>query len=133
MPIMGLSGVEPLTSRLSGVRSNHLSYRPYCPLLPIAPRPLLGPKLLVLFVVELVVQIVVFVEVVQILLLQLVLVQLVVEVLVQVLVLFEVFELFFAETVAATLERPIRRLTGQHRHPQLRLWLVVRTSLPVLL
>src|SRR6266700_2500429 len=28
MPIMGLSGVEPLTSRLSGVRSNHLSYRP---------------------------------------------------------------------------------------------------------
>src|SRR5881396_2068640 len=26
---MGLSGVEPLTSRLSGVRSNHLSYTPY--------------------------------------------------------------------------------------------------------
>jgi hypothetical protein len=26
---VGLSGVEPLTSRLSGVRSNHLSYRPY--------------------------------------------------------------------------------------------------------
>jgi hypothetical protein len=26
--IVGLSGIEPLTSRLSGVRSNHLSYRP---------------------------------------------------------------------------------------------------------
>ena len=25
---LGLSGLEPLTSRLSGVRSNHLSYRP---------------------------------------------------------------------------------------------------------
>src|SRR6266436_4739296 len=116
MPIMGLSGVEPLTSRLSGVRSNHLSYRPYCPSLPIAPRPLLGPKL--------VVQIVVFVEVVQLLLVKLVLLQLVVEVLVQVLVLFEVLELLVVETVAATLERPVRRLTGQHCHPQLRLRLM---------
>ena len=26
--VVGLSGLEPLTSRLSGVRSNHLSYRP---------------------------------------------------------------------------------------------------------
>ena len=28
LPIMGLGGLEPPTSRLSGVRSNHLSYRP---------------------------------------------------------------------------------------------------------
>ncbi len=27
-PIVGLSGFEPLTSRLSGVRSNQLSYKP---------------------------------------------------------------------------------------------------------
>ena len=29
-PIMGLSGLEPPTSRLSGVRSNRLSYKPKC-------------------------------------------------------------------------------------------------------
>ena len=30
---MGLSGLEPPTSRLSGVRSNQLSYKPsYCPM-----------------------------------------------------------------------------------------------------
>ena len=26
--VVGLAGLEPATSRLSGVRSNHLSYRP---------------------------------------------------------------------------------------------------------
>jgi hypothetical protein len=31
--MVGRVGVEPTTSRLSGVRSNHLSYRPHCTLL----------------------------------------------------------------------------------------------------
>src|SRR5207247_11103367 len=91
---------------------------------PLPPRSLPLPELLVLFVVELVVQVVVLVQVVQVLLVKLVLVQLVVEVLVQVLVLFEVSELF-VDTVAAALERPVRRLTGQHCHPQLGLGLMV--------
>src|SRR5882672_5644732 len=86
---------------------------------PARSRSLLRPELVVFVVVELVVQVVVLVEIVRVLL-----IKLVVEVLVQVLVLFEVSELLFAETVAATLERPVRRLTGQHCHPQLglRLW-----------
>ena len=29
-PLVGSSGLEPPTSRLSGVRSNHLSYEPIC-------------------------------------------------------------------------------------------------------
>ena len=35
--LVGLSGLEPLTSRLSGVRSNQLSYRPFCFSLRAAP------------------------------------------------------------------------------------------------
>ena len=31
--MVGLNGLEPSTSRLSGVRSNHLSYKPIFPLL----------------------------------------------------------------------------------------------------
>ena len=30
MAMVGRGGLEPPTSRLSGVRSNHLSYRPQC-------------------------------------------------------------------------------------------------------
>src|SRR2546422_940421 len=70
----------------------------------------------------------VLVEVIQVFVLQLVLVQVLVEVLVQVLVLFEVFELLIAETVATTLERPVRRVTGQHCHPQLRLTMLSRDT-----
>ena len=36
MILVGLDGLEPSTSRLSGVRSNHLSYRPYSQFLPIS-------------------------------------------------------------------------------------------------
>src|SRR5260370_31424916 len=112
--------VEPCARAPPASRA-HGAPRSPPPSLPVAPRPFARPKLLVLFVVELVVQIVVFVEVVQILLVKLVLFQLVVEVLVQVLVLFEVFELLVVETVAATLDRPVRRLAGPHLHPHL--WL----------
>ena len=31
--LVGSNGIEPSTSRLSGVRSNHLSYEPICNLL----------------------------------------------------------------------------------------------------
>src|SRR6266566_1944741 len=76
---------------------------------PFPPRALPRAGLVLLFVVEFVVQIVVLVEVV--------------EVLVEALVLFEFLEILFVETVAATLERPVRRVTGQHCHPLLGLWL----------
>src|SRR5438876_9877866 len=41
---MGLGGVEPPTSRLSGVRSNHLSYRPPCPAMICTIRRPLAPS-----------------------------------------------------------------------------------------
>src|SRR3989441_7812203 len=104
-------------------------YRSSLPV-PARSRSLLRPELIVFLVVELVIQVVVFVEIVQVLLFKLVLIQLIVEVLVQVLVLFEVSELLFAETVAATLERPVRRLTGQHCHPQLGLRLLFERASP---
>ena len=45
--LVGLSGLEPPTSRLSGVRSNRLSYKPIIPdqVLTLAPAPLDGRSL----------------------------------------------------------------------------------------
>src|SRR6266571_1994775 len=118
---MGPGGVEPPTSRLSGVRSNHLSYRPRSSL-PIAAGGLLRLELLVLVVVEFVVQVVVIVEVVEVLLVAIVFVELVVEIVVELFVLLELLELFVVVTVAAALERPVhRRHTGEHRYLRLRL------------
>src|SRR5512144_1891683 len=93
---------------------------------PFTLRPLLGPEAVFVFVVDLVVEVVVVVEVFHFLVVQLVLVQLVVEVLFELLVLLEVLELL-VDVVAATLERPPhRRCHGQHRHPRLRLRLATR-------
>src|SRR6266700_1257335 len=78
--------------------------------LPFPPRALPRAGLVLLFVVEF-------------------LVQIVVEVLVEALVLFEFLEILFVETVAATLERPVRRVTGQHCHPLL--GLSVERALPL--
>ena len=42
---MGSSGLEPPTSRLSGVRSNHLSYEPMQPVcVPLLPTPTSSPE-----------------------------------------------------------------------------------------
>src|SRR6266566_4690262 len=87
---------------------------------PFPPRALPRAGLVLLFVVEFVVQVLV---------LELVLIQVVVEVLVEALVLFEFLEILFVETVAATLERPVRRVTGQHCHPLL--GLSVERALPL--
>ena len=39
---LGLSGLEPPTSRLSGVRSNRLSYKPICPAFRFFPSKAVG-------------------------------------------------------------------------------------------
>ena len=41
---MGLSGLEPPTSRLSGVRSNQLSYKPIFPAFRLFPQAFGGDK-----------------------------------------------------------------------------------------
>src|SRR5206468_7325991 len=97
---MGPGGVEPPTSRLSGVRSNHLSYRPRGSL-PVSAGTLLRLELLVLVVVEFVVQVVVVVELVEVLFVTIFFVELVLEVLVELFVLLELLELFVGVTVAA--------------------------------
>src|ERR1700752_4496365 len=124
---MGLGRVELPTSRLSGVRSNHLSYRPrlldvqtsrrlVVELFPLPFRSLLGPEFVLIAVVELIVEVVVIV-LVGILIVELVFVQLIIEVFVEFLVLFEFSELL-VNVVAPALERPIRRrLAGQHCPP----------------
>ena len=40
--LVGLSGLEPPTSRLSGVRSNRLSYKPICPAFRFFPSKAVG-------------------------------------------------------------------------------------------
>src|SRR5712672_2511089 len=103
---MGLGRVELPTSRLSGVRSNHLSYRPASSLFPFPLRSLLGPELVLFPLVELIVEVVVVVFI-----------QIIIEVFVEFLVLFEFSELL-VDVVAPALERPVRRrLAGQHCPP----------------
>src|ERR1700694_4820522 len=123
---VGLGRVELPTSRLSGVRSNPLSYRPsFAPLdrlprpsLPFPLRSLFRPELVVLTLIELVVEVVVVV-VFAVLIVELVLVQLIIEVFVELLVLFEFSELL-VDLIAPPLERPVRRrLTGLHCHLRL--------------
>ena len=60
---------------------------------PIAARPFARPERVFVFVIELIVEVVVVVEVFRFLVIQIVLVQIIVEVLVEVFVLFEVLEL----------------------------------------
>src|SRR5712671_3711957 len=127
---MGLGRVELPTSRLSGVRSNHLSYRPASSLFPFPLRSLLGPELVLFPLVELIVEVVVVVFV-EILIVELVFIQIIIEVFVEFLVLFEFSELL-VDVVAPALERPVRRrLAGLHAHLRLRFPSNDRTPGPV--